>query len=146
VRREFWVVERQPGCIAMTFWLVVLFVVATLLGAPVTELERVASTSPARQVPMLQIAGLVGMSYGTALLLDLIAGRGGGSRWWVKLVRPAVLVAVSSLLGVLIFEYLGPNFLGSQRGFWHFAFVVADICLSFMWYHAVRGDRLADSR
>ncbi|MEV4335430.1 hypothetical protein AB0K02_33955 [Streptomyces sp. NPDC049597] len=119
------------GLFAFAFPAAALMLPGLVWAVPIKKSADMADT-------LADTARITGLSYGAALVLDLIAARGGGFVWWSKLARPAVLTGLSFLVGLLVYRFVGPHFLGSDESNWLDAHMIAVYLLTAFWYLGVR--------
>lgn len=125
-------------------YLAILVVVGLLVGealaAPVLIPDLLAAQSPPQPVTVGQMAVLLGISFGTALLLSLSASHRHRSRWWVAWVHAGVLVLLSALVAMLIHDRVAPKVFGPHPGWTPTeVLTVLAVCLTArLWYRIVR--------
>ncbi|MFG3050885.1 hypothetical protein ACGFZP_08010 [Kitasatospora sp. NPDC048239] len=115
-------------------------VLGNLLALPIVLPDLLAEQTPPQHAGPPQMAVLIGMAYGVALLLDWLAGRPRREARWVVPVRAVVLTGLSSLVAWLARDFLVPKVFGTYPGWTPAATlecVVVGI-LGLIWYAGVR--------
>jgi hypothetical protein len=120
--------------------LIFFAVLGDLLALPVLIPDLLAVQEPPQQATVAQVAVLVAISYGVALLLDWLAGRARRVPLWVVPLRAAGLTALCSLVAVLVRDFLVPKIFGQDPG-WTMAATVQCVVvgtLAWTWFKSVR--------
>ncbi|MFI6445884.1 hypothetical protein [Kitasatospora sp. NPDC050543] len=129
------------GCLILVSLPIRFTVLGELLAQPVLMPALLAAQQPPQHTTPAQLAMLIAISYGVALLVDRHAGRSRRVPLWALLLRAGGLAALCSLAAVLAGDLLVPRIFGQQDPGWAGAATVQSLVVgvvAWVWSRSVR--------